>query len=153
MTYDGLFCHHEGVDGKSSLSEYSNIFNDNIGDSNTGLSLFNFKPYIPEGTKVVIIDNDIKSSVDFAKKEYGLDNQKLMEIMKDRLESIDGLHIQFSEINNNLEEIWSYITDKPFNYERAEMLKDMNIQVMDIHNIDTKSMSLLLENNKDDYLT
>ena len=68
-----------------------------------------------------------------------------MEIEKERLDGIEGLHIPFDDIDDRLEDIWTYLTDKPFDHERAEMLKDFNIQVKSVEKMDFDAMEHFIE--------
>ena len=46
--------------------------------------------------------------------------------MNDRLKAVDGLHIKQSEIDGNLENIWKYLTIKPW-HDKYEYMKDFII--------------------------
>lgn len=145
MTSDGIHCSHEGLNGCRTLEEYRDKFKPNSGDSSTGLAYFNFESLFKD-FKIVIIESDLETSIEFTKKYFEINVTDEMTSLKKRLESIDGLHIQFDEINDNLKTIWEYITDKPFNSERAEMLKDFNVQVMNIYNFDADACMELMAN-------
>ena len=126
LTFDGLFCHHEGINGCSTMSDYAEKIGKD-GDSNTALAFFDIKDLFPD-SKIIIIDNSIDAAVAFGRKQ-GNDIRESMKAEKKILDSMDGLHIDISEIDERLEEIWSYVTDKPFNKKRADMLKNFNVQV------------------------
>lgn len=146
MTYSGLHCSHEGINGCHSLKEYFNNIQD--GDANTGLYHFNFEKHMPEGTKIIIIDSDIDNALKYGKEHYGID-ASLLHTMKDRLDTVEGLHINFNSINDNLETMWNYITDKPFDTKRADMLIGLNIQVNDFE-VDTIAYEALMESEQYD---
>lgn len=141
MTYDGIYCSHEGLNGVNSLEEYRAKFSDS-GDSNTGLALFDFEALFQD-FKIVIIDNEIDSGVVFSKIRYRVDLTKQLTQLKQRLSKLEGLHIPFGDIDNRLEDIWNYLTDKPFNKHRAEMLSQFNIQVTDNYQFDQEAMNNL----------
>lgn len=149
MTHDGFFCSHEGLNGCPSLFVYRDKFTNGMGDSNTGLALFDFEPLFTTFKKV-IIDSDIDSAVAFSKKHYSCDSTRTMIAMQSRLNSLDGLHVHFNDINQRLEDIWTYITDLPFNTERAKMLMGFDVQVRNIHDFDCSAMARLREST-DDY--
>jgi len=139
LTYDGNFCYHEGLNGCSTIEEYKDKLGKDKGDSNTGIMLFDFEKYFPN-TKVIIIDSDIKKSVKFGKEVYSEDIEDAMIKAKHRLDSIKGLHINVDNINSSLKKIWEYVSDKPFNKDRAAMLIKLNIQVNDPFDIDVEAI-------------
>lgn len=146
MSTQGVSCSHEGLNGCTSLQEYRNKFTENSGDSNTGLALFDFEPLF-EDFKIVIIDSEIDTSVNFSKRYYNNDSTKVMTELKARLLNIDGLHIPFDEINNRLEDIWNYLTPKQFDDRRAKMLIGFDIQVRNIYDFDNVAYEALLESD------
>ncbi len=149
-THDGLFCHHEALNGCHTMREYANKFKDEVGDSNTGLIFFDFKKYLPNA-KIIVIDKNIERSVDFAEKEFDFDSFSAFTHAKKMLDELDGLHVKFEEIDERLEEIWKYVTDKPFDQKRADMLLKMRIQVKDVHDIDDDAFQELIENEKNKF--
>ncbi len=153
MNYSGINCVHEGLNGIESLEEYGKLFNGNFGDCNTGLALFDFRKYLPDDLKIVIIDTDIDKSVEFAKIEFNSDQTENMIKLYNNLTNLDGLHIKLSELNSKLRELWEYITDKPFDSDRAKRLVKLNIQVLDVHDYDVDSIKILVKNYKNDYIT
>jgi len=143
LTYDDLFCYHEGINGCHSMDEYKQKI-ENCGDSCTGLSLIDFEPYFPDAKKV-IIDSNTERAVEFGKTMFDADLTELMAIAKSRLDNMEGLHISLSDINHRLREIWEYLTDSPFNKKRADQLIKLNIQTENIYDIDVKAMLNLKE--------
>lgn len=146
LTYDGLFCHHEGIDGCSSMDEYKEKIGDD-GDSCTGLVMLDIDRYFPDAKKV-IIDTSIDKAVKFGLDAYGVDMTDMMKQAKNKLDNTDGLHINLDDMNNRLRDIWEYITDKPFNEKRANLLTKLNIQVNNVFDIDVESMLNLKESNE-----
>jgi hypothetical protein len=145
LTYDGNFCYHEGVGGCSTIEEYKDKLGKDKGDSNTGLMMFDFEKYFPD-VKVIVIDSTIDNAVEFAEKVYGTDIKKSMLKAKDRLDSIKGLHISLDDINDSLKKIWEYVSVKPFNKDRADMLVKLNIQVNDPFDFDIEAIHKLRGN-------
>ena len=146
LTYDDLFCYHEGINGCHSMDEYKQKI-ENCGDSCTGLSFIDFEPYFPDAKKV-IIDTSIDKAVKFGLDAYGVDMTDILKQAKNKLDNINGLHIGLNDINDRLRDIWEYITDKPFNEKRAQLLTKLNIQVNDVFDIDVESMLNLKESNE-----
>ena len=146
MSTQGLSCSHEGLNGCISLQEYRNRFSENSGDSNTGLALFDFEPLF-EDFKIVIIDSNIETAVNFSKKHFSHDSTDFMTELKIRLLDIDGLHIPFSKINDRLEDIWNYLTPKQFDDRRAKMLIGFDVQVRNVHDFDSVAHEALLESD------
>jgi hypothetical protein len=146
MTYDGHYCSHEGLDGCESLYEYKSKFYPFSGDSNTGLALLHFEPMFKD-FKVVVIDNEIDEAVKFSSRYYQYDATEIMTRLKIRLDSIEGLHINFNDINDRLAEIWMHVSKQPFDEHRADMLKDFNVQIMDPYDYDIRAMEVLINNH------
>ena len=146
LTYDDLFCYHEGIDGCSSMEEYKNKIGDD-GDSCTGLVMLDIDRYFPDAKKV-IIDTSIDKAVQFGKDAYGVDMTDIMTQAKNKLDNTDGLHIDLNQIDDRLCDIWEYVTDKPFNEKRAKLLKKLNVQVKNVFDIDVESMLNLKESNE-----
>ncbi|MFV2055127.1 MAG: hypothetical protein ACC707_01615 [Thiohalomonadales bacterium] len=117
------------------MSEYLEK-TDGCGDSDTALALFNDIPQVP----TVIIDSSIERAVEFGLKN-GHNITNAMEIEKERLDGLDGLHININDIDDRLEEIWNHLTEKEYNRERAEMLKKFDIQIKDVADMDVDAMA------------
>jgi len=147
LTYGDITCSHEGLNKCTTLPEYVSKFTLNSGDSNTGLALFDFEPYFPDA-KIIIIENSIDAAVSYSKKYYQNDSTELMVKARKRLSEIDGLHIPFDGINNNLETIWDYVSSYQFNEKRAEMLTTFDIQIRDPYLMDMGSIRTLIKNTK-----
>lgn len=150
LTYDDQFCYHEGLNGCSSIDEYKDKVKDK-GDSNTGLMMFDFKDHFPD-SKVIVIDSSVDKSIEFSKSVFGVDLTDIMVKGKTRLDSINGLHININDINDRLKEIWEYVSDKPFDKERADMLIKLNIQVNDPLSMDGEAANKFKE-SVDGWLT
>lgn len=143
LTYDDLFCYHEGTDGCNSISEYKDKVKGK-GDSNTGLIFYNPEKLFPE-TKIIVIDSDVNDSIKFGKDVFKVDVAKELKQAKTLLDNIDGLHIPLDSINDHLEQIWRHVSTKDFNQDRANMLAGMNIQVLDPLDINYASIEKFTE--------
>jgi hypothetical protein len=139
LTYGDSLCYHEALNGCKSITEYIDKV-DGCGDSNTYLGTFDYEKYFPD-SKVVIIDSGIEKSVQFGKDVYNSDSTELTIKYKKKLDSMKGLHVHIDNLNSSLEEIWNYIYNEPFNKKRTEMLIELNVQMLDPHAIDTRSIA------------
>jgi hypothetical protein len=142
LTYDNHFCFHEAMNGCRSIDEYKEKLAYN-GDSNTGMMLFNMNALFPDSPKV-IIERDPKYAIDYCYKTYGSYDPQLIYVLKEGLDKIDGLRIRYDDIDNRLQEIWEYLIGDGYNKQRANLLKKLNIQVQDPHDIDIEAASKLL---------
>lgn len=137
MTYDGIYCHHEGINGCHSIEEYkAKIGND--GDSCTGMMLFDLKEHFPD-RKILIIESDPKRCIDFTTDALGADGEKVTALLVEKLNALEGLRIGYNDINNRLRDIWEYLSDLPYDEKRGEMLKNLDIQTatqMDLESIE-----------------
>ena len=83
----------------------------------------------------VIIERDIAPIIRFCKHTYKRDMLDHILMLKSRMDNIDGLRVGFGDIDDRLDEIWSHLIGTPYNKERGDMLKNLNIQVKDPHSI------------------
>jgi len=143
LTYENNFCYHEGIEGCSTLADYKNKLGETKGDSCTALMLLNLNKEFPNAP-VLIIEADIKRSVEFSKKTYGKDLTKEMTMLKEQMKFLKGLRIQLENVNDSLEEIWSYLIGTPYDKKRGDLLKNMNIQTTNYFDYDFKSAGELL---------
>lgn len=146
LTYGDLFCYHDGLESVSSIEEYTKKV-EGKGDSNTGLIMFDFLEHHPD-CKIIIIDTSIDASVSFIKENYGIDSHNEMLFMKKRLDALDGLHIPYDDINTRLQEIWEYVSDEPFNKERADMLLKLNVQINELPHSTPEELNSLMRDMK-----
>ena len=86
LTYDGLFCYHEAINGCLNMDEYAEKVKGK-GDSNTALALFDFEHMFPDA-KIIVVDSSIDAAVTFG-FEQGHDIREAMTIEKQRLDSIE----------------------------------------------------------------
>jgi hypothetical protein len=139
LTYGDLFCYHEGIDGCTSLEEYKEKI-EGKGDSNTGLMLFDFEEHFPNA-KIIIIDSDVDKAIEFGRDVFNVNIEFEMAIAKNRLDKMEGLHIKLEDINSRLGEIWEYVSDEPFDQERADMLVKLDVQMRNPLDIDFDSIN------------
>ena len=141
FTSCGLYCYHEGINGCSSIAEYKRKIGDD-GDSGTGIVLFD--RFFPDAKKIVIEADGVRAR-QFSEQVFGDTQEALIEDLKDRLSEVGGLHVKFEEIDQRIREIWAYITDKPFDGKRFELLRRLNVQVCDPTDIDREAAFALLD--------
>lgn len=142
LTYDNNFCYHEGIEGCQSIEEYKKKLGNNKGDSCTALMLLDMNKEFPDAPKV-IIESDVERSIEFAKEKYNIDNPEYFYALKDKLDKIDGLRINFEDINDRLKDIWEHLFDTPYDEERGSLLREMDIQTMH-YDYDVDSLRKLL---------
>lgn len=127
LTTEKTFCYHDPLANMWSYRDVSSLKMDRItGVADTGLALFDLSIF---DCKKLIIErslNDVYASLDKFLPEVDLSN------LNEKLYRIEGLRIGFDEINERLEEIWDYCTGLPFDALRADQLKNMNVQVMNL---------------------
>lgn len=118
LTTGNSICLHDPL-SKWSIGQINNLYPDKylgIADTSlylTGVGFINSLPY----KKVIIHRNYIDVC-----KSLGL------APVRGNLSSIEGLHIEFDEIDDRIQQIWEYCLDIPFDAERCELLKDYNVQ-------------------------
>jgi len=135
LTTDHRFCHHEGINGCSSIEQYREKIGSNDGDSGTGMMLFDMNTLFPD-SPIVIIERDPNAAIEFCYRTYGHYDPEAMHFLKERLDKIEGLRIRYEEINIRLADIWAHVVGSPFNQRRADMLIKMNVQIIDPFDID-----------------
>lgn len=147
LTYDDITCTHEGLNGCKNLTDYLSKFKTKSGDSNTGLMMFDFERYFRD-FKIIIIDNTIDAAVEFSKRYYSHDSTQFMLKAQRRLSRIEGLHVPFKSINDNLEKIWDYVSGEQFNESRAKFLINLTVEIRDPYFADEDSVKTLIKNTK-----
>ena len=142
MSQSKTYFYHEAVNGCYSIDEYNKKVK-GCGDSTTGFSVLldNLKD-----RKVLIIkkdDSEIKECIKWCDENYIIDGAEVLSKMSDILSGIDGLVINQSEIDDNLEVIWEYLVDDDW-HDKYKNLSKMNIQVNSTE-IDLKAAVSLYE--------
>lgn len=127
LSHDGNYCHHEGINGCRSLSEYYAKV-DGYGDSTTaGMLCYGLD--VP----TLIIERDPSYAIKYCEEVFRYSGDVPMRDLRFRLNRVKGLRVHFDTINDRLEEIWAYLIGTPYNDERGKALSLMNIQVEDPH--------------------
>ncbi len=149
LSQSGVKFHHEALDGCRTIKEYSNKIK-YCGDCTTGFYLLE-NSGILEDKKIVVItknDDELKRCISWCDGEYGIDSADIINAWNEKLNRIDGLKIKQSEIDENLEKIWRYLTDKPWDTVYTDIVK-MNIQVKST-DIDLEAAKALYESIQQD---
>lgn len=139
MTYGDTFCYHEGINGCHTVEDYKAKLSYNKGDSSTGAVLIDLDKHFPDAKKV-IIDSDINRAIEYSEELTGNPNEDWMTHIQSRLYQLDGLKVDYDDIDDNLQAIWEYLTDTEYNEDRANMLLKLNIQVQDPLNYDIAAL-------------
>ena len=100
FTSCGFLCAHEGMNGCASIAEYQNKMKAFEGNSDSGIPLYPF-----EG-KMVIIERD-KEEVKKSLSRF-FDDVHSVDLLQERLDKLDGLRVNFEDINERLQEIHEY---------------------------------------------
>jgi len=151
MSQSGIYCHHDGFNGCSSLGEYKDKVK-GCGDSSTGLTVIDINQEFPD-SKVVVIDKneeELKRCIEWCKATYGGDAETSLKALYDKHKEIKGLHIKQYEIDNSLQKIWEYLVDTPWN-DRYQELSNFNI-TSDPFNIDIEAARSLYASIQQDII-
>jgi len=143
LTYEGHYCHHEGMNGCHTLDEYKSKI-DGYGDSSSGLVFINLNALFPK-SKIVVIHSDKGRAAEFIKDEYGDFDHAIIDRMESRLTDIEGMHIQFDDINSALPDIWQYLIGTEYDEWRGDMLKGLNVQMQDYHACDNAAVANFMQ--------
>lgn len=92
------------------------------------------------GQKKVIIHRDIADVRESVLNVLGDIDTSFLEELQDALRREDGLHVDFDDIDNRIEEIWAYCKKEPFPRKRYLALKD---EIMDNDFMIMKTKELL----------
>ena len=126
MTYGGVYCHHDALNGCRSIEEYKDKIG-NDGDSNTCMMMFDLKSHFPD-RKILIIESDPKRAEQYILENLGFDGSDWVNKAVDQMDSLGGLRVHFENINKRLRQIWEYLSDDPYNEKRGDMIKNLNVQ-------------------------
>ena len=125
----GRPCLHDGFNGCESLSEYADKLGEN-GDSSTGLTMIDVNTYFPD-SKVVIIDKndtEFNKCVRWCDVTFKTNSRHELTRQRQVLKKMKGLHVNQSDIDDRLEEIFTYLTGCEWDSSYTELSK-FNIQV------------------------
>jgi len=110
MTASGYPCLHEGLNGCKTIAEYKKKIK-HSSDSNTGFIFVD----APIDRPTLVIHREDRHNGLF-------DNVDLNKIK--------GLHVEFSDIHNRIEEIFTYLTGDQIDWIIYNAFKDLNITTM-----------------------
>lgn len=113
MTASGFPCMHEGMNGCKTIKEYK-LKIKNKSDSNTGLFIVK-NPY-PKRRMLII------------HRKNRMNNVAGMENGEQQLLKLNGLHVNFNDINKRIDEIFYYLTLTKINKDIYNLFKHLNIQ-------------------------
>lgn len=123
LTTGDVFCYYEAIKDSLPLNGYKHT-----GTADCGYLL---RPEWVESIgehKLVVIHRNLNDVLESA-EELGLTaNIELLPYLNDKLYELDGLHVDFDDINDRLLEIHNYIGLPCFNKDRANMFINMKIQ-------------------------
>ena len=118
FTTGDCICIHDPLD-RYGLAELDSIMPGRyVGISDTSLYLAGPKLLNSYPCRKVIIHRD-KSDIE---KSLGMD------VLENGICNIEGLHVDFNDIDSRIEEIWNYCLDIPFDKERVDLLREFNVQ-------------------------
>ena len=136
LTTRETLCHHEGLIEARNKSEYeAMLYSDTatVGDANTILALPCYSEVLELTTKVVVIHRKIEEVIRSSEVFLGASLEGKVQVFEEqsyRLGKIRGLHINFEDINQRIQEIWEYCTPEPFSRVRTNKLMQLNVQTM-----------------------
>lgn len=118
LTYQDSICLHDPL-AQMNFKELEERFTGKrFGIADTSLLYLDAAYLNRIDCKRLIIHRNLRD----VRKSLGIDIQYV------DLNDVDGLHVDFEDINNRIEEIWEYCLGYTFDAERFKLLKDMNIQ-------------------------
>lgn len=136
LTYKNSFCYHDLLaycKDEQELKNKMNLFGyDFIGTADTAGFLLPKHDLFKHAPKVIIhrdSDDVIKSLENFLNASV---SKKWIRYIDEQLNKVKGLHVNYSEINNNLEKIWHHCLNVPYNHERAKLLSNFNVVINDV---------------------
>jgi len=138
MTYRQTFCYHEGLNGCYTIDDFKQKLGLNKGDSSTGAVLLDLDHHFPDAKKV-IIESDIERSIQYSQEMYGNTHEDWLLHIQSRLYLTEGMRVNVNDIFDKLKDIWEYLTESKYDKSRGDMLKKLNIQVQDPHDINAKA--------------
>jgi|TARA_R110002167_G_scaffold124945_4_gene304713 hypothetical protein len=142
LSYDGAFCHHEGLVGCRTMTEYREKVGA-FGDSSTVGMLLNYEETYPDAP-VLIIERGTEAAIDFGSRVLQADVSAEMQFLKEKMDKIEGMRVDFDRIDDKLEDIWDYLIGTPYDGQRGSQLSKMNVQVSNPMNYEL-DLSLLEE--------
>jgi len=127
------FCYHELLGDVSSLDEYRNKFElpyAKVGTAETASMLIEKEFTCPK----VVIHRDLNVVNESLLHTIGsYEFRPILEKCQRKLDKVDGIHINFDEIDDNLELIWQTCIGTPMDKLRAENLQRMKIETNSLY--------------------
>lgn len=112
MTASGYHCLHEGINGCRTIDEYKEKVT-SCSDSNTAFGFID----IPDERPILIIHRKGRHGKEFKNPEKKLVDTK-------------GMHVDFVDLNDRMEEIFKYLTGDELDVDIFNIFKSLNIQTM-----------------------
>jgi len=148
MSQSDVYFHHEAVNGCHSLEEYRDKIK-GCGDSSTGLVSLGVD--IIQSYKVVIINKtneQIEQCIEWCDHTYGMDSRDFILGINKKLKKLDGLHVNQSDIDSRLSEIWHYLVDTPWDDKYLNLTKfDIKVKSNEIDREAAKSLYESIQQN------
>jgi len=128
------FCYHEAISRFGFLPELDHKY---VGSAETNLDV------IPSGHRTLIIHRDLDECHKSLMNSFELPNMVIFEDYErtsyevmgeqaERLKKVDGMHVDFKDIDSKVEDIWSYLLpDTYIDINRIEEMLRVNIQVFE----------------------
>ena len=127
LTTKDSFCFHEVIGRTGMLPERTDKY---VGSAETCSYL------IPEGSKTVIIHRSVDDCMASMAKSFDITNAELdllraaFEVESVALYKLSGLHIDFEDIDDNIEHIWKYLLPSiPVDLDRVAEMKRVNVSL------------------------
>lgn len=134
-TADDVFCYHDGINGCRTAEDFKQKLDacpeSIVGDSDSGLALVDLSIF-PDA-KIVVIHRNMDECAESLDEFIGggIDqNRAIMEIATEYLEGINaGLHIEFNDIDERIDEIFTFCTGKELDPRIKELFSNFMIQL------------------------
>lgn len=132
LTGDGVLCHHELMKYCPTKGEfYRGMFHPHykVGNSDSGLPLTDFQSVF-SGCATVIIErpiDDVHRSLHDIEIPVGMD---WLEDMRARLSGLDGMRVQFEDIDRQLVDVCDYI-GVPYSREKHDIFRRLIVLTND----------------------
>ena len=127
LTTNGSFCFHEIIGRTGELPSRQEGY---VGSAETCVDL------IPEGSRTLVIHRPVDECMASVANSFDIDNNALdilrpmMRKEAANLHKIQGMHINFHSLDDNLEQIWEYlIPDVPVDLDRISEMTRMNVKI------------------------
>ncbi len=130
FTQGKTLCYHEATLNNSDMDVEGY---DHVGNADSGYIICPEWQDALGDHKVVVIHRNagsVAEALDALPYEFG-EQEWALKMAARRLRAIEGLHIEFGEINPRLEEIHEYLGIPGYDAERAHLFFNLNIQSLD----------------------